>query len=102
MLPRWYVNYKYFVIGGWSKISLRNENENGTNLLLLIMNILLSDFINCYLALAIILMIMVTYTYSSLLDLFDPMAKKTPNVYLSNMILGVIFVPHAVPHLFKF
>ena len=75
MLPRWYVNYKYFVIGGWSKSSLRNENE--TNLLLLIMKILLSVFINCYLALAIILMILITY--SSLLGLFDPMAKETPN-----------------------
>ena len=41
------------------------------------MKILLSVFINGYLALAVILMILITY--SSLLGLFDPMAKDTPN-----------------------
>ena len=38
-------------VGGWSKICLRDDTGNGTDILLLIMKIMLSAFINCYLAL---------------------------------------------------
>ena len=75
MLPRLCVNYKYSVIGGWSKIIHRNEN--GSDLLLLLMKILLNVFTNGYMALAIILRIFITY--SSLLGLFDPMTKDVSN-----------------------
>ena len=40
MFQRCHADYKLFVIGGWSKISLRNDSDNGTTTLLLIMKIM--------------------------------------------------------------
>ena len=67
-----------FVIGGWSKISLRDDTGNGTDMLLLIMKIMLSAFIDCYLSLAIILMILIIYS-TIVCILLQPMAKDSTN-----------------------
>ena len=68
MFQRWHVNNKLFVIGGWSKISFRNETDNGTGTLLLIMKIMFSAFIHCYL------------TYSTVISsLLRPSSKDSTN-----------------------
>ena len=78
MFQRWHINYKLFVIGGWSKISLKNDSDNGTTTLLLIMKIMFSAFMNCYLSLGIILMILITYS-TIVCSLLGPMAKHSTN-----------------------
>ena len=78
MFQRWHVNYKLFVIGGWSKISFRNETFYGTCTLLLIMKIMFSAFIHCYLSLGIILMILMTYS-TLVSSLLGPMTKDSTN-----------------------
>ena len=64
MLPGQHLNYKYFVIGGWSKISIQDDNENITATLPPTIKIVFTTFINCYLALSIIIMIMITYRFN--------------------------------------
>ena len=95
ILQRWHVKYKFFVIGGWSKISLRNGNGTGT--LILMMKILLSAFINCYLSVAIIILILSTYTTLAC-SLSDSMSEDSPNFEMLKPFSGTRSNASEVPN----
>ena len=78
IFQRWHSHYKLFVIGGWSKMSLKNDTANDTATLILILKSMFSAFMNCYLSLGIILMILIIYT-SLVISLLEPMAKDSTN-----------------------
>ena len=59
-------------------MSLRNDTANDTATLILILKSMFSAFMNCYLSLGIILMILIIYT-SLVISLLEPMAKDSTN-----------------------